>query len=218
MKYEPREYDAELTPALPAAEVAAAAQAASFSEDEYWRGFEALRERLWLIAAAITRSPQDADDVVQEAAMTGLRRRSTFTPGTNLAAWLGQITRLTALGHLRSSGRGGRTSTDAAPGLGDVSAPAMHAGLSQAEALARLDEALARLDETPRSCLLLRVVGGLSYQAISEVLQIPEGTAMSHVSRARAQVRLLVQSQDGERMLKDRRPAQVTIRKAHHES
>ena len=45
--------------------------------------------------------------------------------------------------------------------------------------------ALGRLEETARACLLLRVVLDLPYQEISRSLGIPQGTAMSHVHRAR---------------------------------
>jgi RNA polymerase sigma-70 factor (ECF subfamily) len=45
--------------------------------------------------------------------------------------------------------------------------------------------ALGALEETPRACLLLRVINELSYKEIGRALDIPEGTAMSHVFRAR---------------------------------
>jgi RNA polymerase sigma-70 factor (ECF subfamily) len=45
--------------------------------------------------------------------------------------------------------------------------------------------ALHLLDENARACLLLRVVMELPYREISRTLGIPEGTAMSHVHRAR---------------------------------
>jgi RNA polymerase sigma-70 factor (ECF subfamily) len=48
-----------------------------------------------------------------------------------------------------------------------------------------MNTALETLEPTVRACLLLRVVAGMSYQQISGVLEIPEGTAMSHVFRAR---------------------------------
>jgi RNA polymerase sigma-70 factor (ECF subfamily) len=55
------------------------------------------------------------------------------------------------------------------------------------------DDALARaLDElspVARACLLLRTTQGLAYNEISELLGVPEGTAMSHVHRARQSLR-----------------------------
>jgi RNA polymerase sigma-70 factor (ECF subfamily) len=60
--------------------------------------------------------------------------------------------------------------------------------------LATVDEELAgairALSEAERLVLLLKSVGELSYREISEVLGIPEGTAMSHLSRARKHLRV----------------------------
>jgi len=60
--------------------------------------------------------------------------------------------------------------------------------------LAAIDETLAEairaLSEAERLVLLLRCVGELSYREISEVLAMPEGTAMSHLARARKHLRL----------------------------
>jgi RNA polymerase sigma-70 factor (ECF subfamily) len=49
--------------------------------------------------------------------------------------------------------------------------------------------ALRQVDETPRACFLLRTLMRSSYREISELLGIPEGTAMSHVHRSRATLR-----------------------------
>ena len=46
-------------------------------------------------------------------------------------------------------------------------------------------EALRQLDTDARACLLLRVVMDMPYREIAETLGIPQGTAMSHVHRAR---------------------------------
>src|SRR6185503_13659537 len=48
---------------------------------------------------------------------------------------------------------------------------------------------LRELGEVPRACLLLRTLRELSYAEIAELLEIPEGTAMSHVHRARLALR-----------------------------
>lgn len=50
--------------------------------------------------------------------------------------------------------------------------------------------ALEEISTVAKTCLLLRTVEGLEYRRIAQVLDIPEGTAMSHVHRARKQLRL----------------------------
>lgn len=161
--------------------------ARSAGDSEFWRLFDASRPKLRLIAAGVLGGVTDADDVVHEAAMVGLAKFGSFTPGTNFDAWMGQITRLTALGtrrsRVRSAGATGSSVEHLARRPGPVTSEvAMETGR-------RLDAAMAVLDETARSCLLLRVVGGLDYDAISTILSIPKGTAMSHVSRARFALR-----------------------------
>ncbi len=53
--------------------------------------------------------------------------------------------------------------------------------------------ALSSLSESQRTCLLLKTVVELEYGEIAELLEIPSGTAMSHVSRARAKMRSLLE-------------------------
>ena len=49
--------------------------------------------------------------------------------------------------------------------------------------------ALGGLDETARGCLLMRVVMDMPYKEIALAMDVPEGTAASHVHRARAALR-----------------------------
>jgi len=63
-------------------------------------------------------------------------------------------------------------------------------GLGRAD---RVLEALVSLEETARACLLLRTVLDKSYREISLALDIPEGTAMSHVHRARKAMRRMLE-------------------------
>ena len=49
--------------------------------------------------------------------------------------------------------------------------------------------AMNRISAVARSCLLLRTLEGLPYSQIAQMLQIPQGTAMSHVHRARRHLR-----------------------------
>src|SRR6478736_4415357 len=62
-------------------------------------------QRMWLIAAAVTGDRAEADDIVQQASMIGLQKRADFAAGTNFAAWMSQIVRLTALNYRKKSGR-----------------------------------------------------------------------------------------------------------------
>jgi len=154
-------------------------------------------ERCWLVAAAVTGDRVEADDIVQEASMIALSKLASFTEGTNFTAWISQIVRLTALNYAKKSNRRNvvtadpgmidRTADSAAPITSDVLVSPTDGRL--AENQTEFDDdvlsALGELSEEARACLLLRVVQRLAYSEISKTLQIPEGTAMSHVHRAK---------------------------------
>jgi RNA polymerase sigma-70 factor (ECF subfamily) len=146
--------------------------------------FEASREQMWLIAAGVTGDRSEADDVLQEAAIIALRKFAEFTPGTNFNAWMAEVTRNTARNVRRKRGRVDKMTRAfaAQAGSGEV----VHARVAATE---RMLEAVQSLEETARMCLLLRVVGGMSYEAIAMAAQVPAGTAMSHVFRAREVLR-----------------------------
>jgi RNA polymerase sigma-70 factor, ECF subfamily len=157
---------------------------------------------LWCIAAAVLGERTHAEDVLQEAAMIGLGKLGAFVPHTSFTAWMGQIVRFTALNCRRKLQRRARSETAcAAPDVGVSSSSASSASGSSASERAfdaRTAAALAELGETARMCLLLKTVLELDYAEIAETLGIPPGTAMSHVHRARAQMRVLLGEADGE--------------------
>jgi RNA polymerase sigma-70 factor (ECF subfamily) len=155
---------------------------------------------LWLIAAAVLGERSDADDVVQEAAMIGLRKLGEFDPSTNFSAWMGGIVRNVARNYARKRVR--RQTAAADPRTIDqsrVAVPESGSGpafdrrgtlpADQSDFDDRVLHALNLLEETARACLLLRTLRDLPYREISALLGIPEGTAMSHVHRSRQVLR-----------------------------
>jgi RNA polymerase sigma-70 factor (ECF subfamily) len=167
------------------------------SRADFALGFRASFRKLWLIAAAVAPNRELADDIVQEAAVVALGKLDQFEPGTNFAAWMGQMVRYVALNQgRREQRRRGQALDDVAePRAGPQGDPPEPAtlGLSMRGALPGTQEdfddrviaALAKVNQTARACLLLRTMEGLNYAEISELLEIPEGTAMSHVHRTR---------------------------------
>ncbi|MBL8758816.1 MAG: sigma-70 family RNA polymerase sigma factor [Phycisphaerae bacterium] len=156
------------------------------------------RRALWCIAVSVVRDRALADDVVQEAAMIALAKRHEFTPGSSFPAWAGQIVRYTALNEARKQARAPRQAAGDDRDL-DAPSPAAHASASPGSRVAahhharhlepRLAAALDTLEQTARECLILRTTTDMTYAAIAAALGIPEGTAMSHVHRARQTLR-----------------------------
>ncbi len=146
-----------------------------------------------------------AEDVVQEAALIAMEKLDQFDRETNLTAWLAKIVRNVALNHSRrrtiekrwamnardEAARG--TGEGTARGEGGAGALRGHVRRDNGELMGIADEqvlaALSILSDTARSCLLMRTVLDLSYREIAAALEIPPGTAMSHVHRAREALR-----------------------------
>lgn len=156
---------------------------------------------LWCIAVGVTGDRTAAEDLVQEAAVVALGKLNEFDADTSFTAWMGQIVRYLALNERRRKGREREALADSSFAHAVEPNPLKPAtrppGVSSKGQLLtdqsvfddELAEAVRSLDEMPRSCLLLRIVMDLSYKDIAHVLSIPEGTAMSHVHRARRALR-----------------------------
>ncbi len=168
------------------------------SQDDFAGLFAKHQRALWLIAVSMVRDHALAEDIVQEAAITAYRKFDHFEPGSNFGAWMGQIVRNIALNQARK--RRNRREAGVDPGdLQRPAAPEQPPTLAASQA-GRVPEhqgwfddvllrALEALAEIPRACLLLRTIEGLSYAEIAGLLEIPEGTAMSHVHRSRSTLR-----------------------------
>ena len=154
---------------------------------------------LWAIAVAVLGDRTGADDVLQEAAVIALEKLEQFDPQTNFSAWMGRIVRFVALNHGRRRSNMPAAHLDpvsldrSATSKRDISASPLNSRgqipADQDDFDDRLMAALNMLDETARACLLLRTLMNMPYREISIVLDIAEGTAMSHVHRARTSLR-----------------------------
>ena len=155
----------------------------------------------WVVAAGIVKDPGLAEDVVQEAGLIGLSKLDQYRKGTNFKAWMCQIVRYVAINQSRKQVR--RCTTTQDPGVldrGTVSSrndPSLDLRLTEEGQLPpeqshfddALMEALSSVSPVARACLLLRTIEEMDYARIAELLDIPKGTAMSHVHRARQLLR-----------------------------
>jgi RNA polymerase sigma-70 factor (ECF subfamily) len=126
----------------------------------------------------------DAEDVVQDAFLRALRYFGTFTGG-NGRAWFLKIVSNTCYDWL---GRGANVpieSFDEAQHSEARPESSPEALLLHASDLSALERAIGGLSDHLREVLVLRELEGLSYQELAEVLDVPVGTVMSRLSRAR---------------------------------
>jgi RNA polymerase sigma-70 factor (ECF subfamily) len=154
-----------------------------------------LFEQLYNFAHWLAQNREEAEDLVQETYVKALRGYSSYQPGTNFRAWMYRILRNTFLTSrtgqkakmtvpLENEEEGGT------PVAADTQTP--EAILIDRSNQALLQSALEELPVHSREILLLCEVEEMSYQEIAEALEIPLGTVMSRLSRARAALRALV--------------------------
>ena len=141
------------------------------------------------LALRITRHAEDADDVVQESLVKAYQALDRFQLGRALSPWILTIVARTALSLLRQGKRRAAMSLDD-PGPDGRASLAERSADPTADPVLwerRLDveRAFSRLSEEHRVILALRVEGDLSYASIAETLDVPLGTVMSRLARAR---------------------------------
>lgn len=133
------------------------------------------------------RNDQDAEDVVQAAALRAFRYFQTFTGG-NGRAWFLTIVRNTCQAHRRARFDALREPFEEQK-HSDPTVADPEKLLSHVDEATRLERALHGLPDRFRRLLVLRELEGLSYRELAEVTAVPIGTVMSRLSRAREALR-----------------------------
>ncbi|HLT19037.1 MAG TPA: sigma-70 family RNA polymerase sigma factor [Thermomicrobiales bacterium] len=153
-------------------------------------------DSLYRTALRMTRNPADAEDLVQEAYLRAFRSLHQFKPGTNLRAW---IFRIMTNAYINEYRKRSRRPTNASlddleefylydhlidSGIQPTSERPEDVVLSQLTAQDVLD-ALDELSDDFREVIVLADIEGFSYREIAEIMDIPVGTVMSRLYRAR---------------------------------
>jgi RNA polymerase sigma-70 factor, ECF subfamily len=179
-------------------------------------------DSLYRTALRMTGNPADAEDLVQDTYLRAFRSIGQFKPGTNLRAWLFKIQTNSFINEYRKRVRRPRNTS-----LDDVEEYYLYNHLvesgvqpapsvSEDEILAQIDDAdvfraLDELQENYRQVVLLADVEGFAYREIADILDIPVGTVMSRLHRARKRLReqLLSRGEQADANIKGQNDAQV---------
>jgi len=147
----------------------------------------------------------DAEDIVQEAAIRALRGIGGFE-GENPRGWMLAIVRNTAFSWLAKHRPkalvmvGGLAEIDEAAYSGNGVAEAVEdtpeAALIRRADIAVVEAAIGELPLPFREIVVFRDINGLSYKQIAELLNVPIGTVMSRLSRARAKLASIIAEKD----------------------
>jgi RNA polymerase sigma-70 factor (ECF subfamily) len=144
------------------------------------------------LARWLTRNPDDAQDMVQEAYLRAFKFFEGLR-GADSRAWLLTIVRNTCYSWLQQH----RARDLAAPFDEDIHSGETGSGDPATLVLKSADEQMLKqaLEELPaefREVLVLRDLEGFSYKEIAEIAEIPPGTVMSRLARARERLKQLL--------------------------
>jgi RNA polymerase sigma-70 factor (ECF subfamily) len=157
-----------------------------------------LLDQLYGGALRMTRNPSDAEDLVQETYIKAFQAFESFTPGTNLKAWLYRIMTNNYINSYRKKQRQPHQSSADEVTDYQLLDSASHAstGLESAEVEAlknlpnkRIAQAMNDLSDDYRMVVYYADVEGLPYKEIAEIMDTPLGTVMSRLHRGRKQLR-----------------------------
>jgi RNA polymerase sigma-70 factor (ECF subfamily) len=146
------------------------------------------------LARWLVRNNDDAQDIVQEASLRAFRHFDQFRGG-DAHAWLLTIVRNTCYGWHRKNRPAQRHETlddYLETHAGDREAPDPERLLLQHADTELVGEAVALLSARFREVFVLRELEGLSYKEIADAMNVPIGTVMSSLSRARSHFRQAV--------------------------
>jgi RNA polymerase sigma-70 factor (ECF subfamily) len=149
--------------------------------------------RLRRYARALTGDSASADDLVQDTVERGWSRLGQWRADADLRAWLFSIMHNLHIDQLRRA-------PPPASGLEDGDLPG-DPGTGQLD-LRDLERALQLLPPAQREVLLLVALEEMRYEEVAATLDIPLGTVMSRLSRAREQLRRLLSGEAAAATLK----------------
>jgi RNA polymerase sigma-70 factor (ECF subfamily) len=160
-----------------------------------------LMPQLYGAAMNMTKNPTNAEDLLQETMVKAFKAFNQFEQGTNIRAWLYKIMNNTNINVNVKAGKAlGKTALDDLEDWqigGAESVTSVAARSAEAEAIDAMPsevvkKALLELPENWRMIVYYRIVDGLSYAEIAEVLDIPEGSVMSGLHRGKKLLRTLL--------------------------
>lgn len=151
-------------------------------------------DRIYNLCFRMLRNQAEAEEITQEVFIVVFKKIGVFRGDSKLSTWIYRIT----VNHCKNrleflARRGAGKSVEytearlAKKSAEETAGPG--AALELAELSQELEHALAELDEEKRMLIILRDMEELSYEEISQIMDIPKGTVKSRIHRARKSLR-----------------------------
>ncbi len=156
------------------------------------------QKRIYFTVLQIVMNHDDADDIIQETFIKAYTKLSSYNADYPFYPWLYRIAINTSLNHQKKKARLRALSLDDLDNNNHRSdlaeAPRQMFDMAGGELIHHLKAALKKIPLEQRMVFMLRVNDGMSYQEISEQMDISIGTVMSRLSRARRKLKKLLQN------------------------
>ncbi len=156
--------------------------------------YQVFGARVFRLCRMLLNQDSDAEDATQEVFLKVLDRARQFRGRARFSTWLHRLTVNHCLSRLEKERvrRADSLERETAHHAFESDRPSPVEFAERAEARRHLQALLARVPADQRAVLVLREIEGLSYAEIAEVVDVPVGTVMSRLSRARVRLTELV--------------------------
>lgn len=161
------------------------------------------QKRIYTLCMRMTGDPGDGEDLAQEAFLHAWRGLPSFQGDSSFSTWVYRLASNVCLDFLRKRKRrqnveGGPSVDDQDSGWTEPSDPVQdpEGALLRQEVQRAVEQGLAALPDHHRQVLVMRALSGMTYQEISQVLEVDLGTVKSRIARARLALKNYLQ-QDG---------------------
>ena len=154
------------------------------------------QQHIFNLCYRMLRQFEDADDATQDTFLKAYRSLKQFRGDARLKTWLCRIARNECLNRLRHEDMASldqQLTTDYSFQIADLT-PSPLELIERQEIQSMVHEAINKLPHRYRLVITLFHLNGLSYEEISQVMEIPMGTVKTHIFRARELLKLKLQA------------------------
>lgn len=164
------------------------------TNQEFIQQTNSLNNLLFSYALRLTRSRQDAEDLVQETTMKAYRHREKFAPGTNFKGWISTIMRNTFINQYRKQ----KTRQHINQPVEDLTRVIENKNVinNSGEQNLRMEELKGMMNDIRDiyTVPFLMYYQGYEYKEIASKLSVPIGTVKSRIFQARVKMKTMIQA------------------------
>ncbi len=165
---------------------------------------ENYQKEIYNIALRMSGNEEDAMDITQEVFLKIFRKIDTFLGNSKLSTWIYRITINYSKDYISTRSRHSHISMDKSLETEDGTITQEYESkeknpmeiIEQNHDQQLLVGAINKLEKDQREIIILRYINELSYQEISDILEIPEGTIKSRLNRARNKLAEILKSME----------------------